>query len=135
MRGLTHAVGWDFWTQIGSPRYVAAPMVDQSELPFRLLCRQLGTELTYTPMLHARLMVENPYYRAQHFDAHADIDEGPVFAQLAGHDPATVLDAARLVEPWGLLIRTSVTSLRRAAVSPCIHRVVWRTRSPVVTGT
>ena len=93
-----HAVGWDFWAKIGSPKYVAAPMVDQSELPFRLLCRQLGTQLTYTPMLHARLMLEYDSYRANHFDARADIDEGPVFAQLAGHDPTTVLAAARHVE-------------------------------------
>ncbi|KAL1526426.1 hypothetical protein AB1Y20_015138 [Prymnesium parvum] len=102
MRGplaLSSAIGWDFWALLGNPKFVAAPMVDQSERPFRLLCSQLGAHLTYTPMLHARLMVEVPAYRAAHFDAHVDVEEGPVFAQLAGHDPPTVLAAARLVEP------------------------------------
>lgn len=31
-------------------RYVLAPMVGGSELPFRMLCRKYGTQLCYTPM-------------------------------------------------------------------------------------
>ena len=30
---------WDFWNSIGRPRFVCAPMVEQSELAFRILCR------------------------------------------------------------------------------------------------
>ena len=93
----THRTGWDFWRSIGSPRFVAAPMVDQSELPFRMLTRKLGAHLCYTPMLHARLLGEVDVYRTVHFDPHPD--DRPCFAQLAGHDPATVLRAAQLVAP------------------------------------
>ena len=90
-------VGWDWWTQtLGSPRFVCAPMVDQSELAFRVLCRSLGTDLCYGPMLHARLFNEVPTYRKLHFDAHPA--DKPFIAQLAGHDPATVLSAARYIE-------------------------------------
>ena len=40
----------EFWESIGSPQLVVAPMVEQSELPFRMLCRKFGATLAYTPM-------------------------------------------------------------------------------------
>ncbi|KPI83310.1 putative dihydrouridine synthase (Dus) [Leptomonas seymouri] len=50
-----------------SPRMlVVGPMVDQSELPFRMLCREYGATLAYTPMLHAKSFAESAAYRA-HF--------------------------------------------------------------------
>jgi hypothetical protein len=42
---------WSFWDAIGRPRYVCAPMVDQSELAFRQLVRRYGCELCYSPMV------------------------------------------------------------------------------------
>ena len=32
------------WRSMGEPRKIVSPMVDQSELPFRLLCRKYGTQ-------------------------------------------------------------------------------------------
>lgn len=46
---------------------VCAPMVDQSELPFRLLCRKYGSNLCYTPMLHSKMMITNKTYKDEHF--------------------------------------------------------------------
>jgi tRNA-dihydrouridine synthase 1 len=45
---------WEFYKKIGSPQHVAAPMVDQSELGFRMMNRKYNTHLCYTPMMHAR---------------------------------------------------------------------------------
>ena len=97
MRLHTATGAWDWWRGLNPTRFVAAPMVDQSELAFRMLCRELGVGLCYTPMMHARLMTEVPSYRKLHFDAGGPEDR-PLFGQLAGHDPQVVLSAARHVE-------------------------------------
>jgi len=39
-------------------RFVCAPMVWQSELPFRILCRRYGVTLAYTPMLYAEQVID-----------------------------------------------------------------------------
>ncbi|KAJ0397741.1 hypothetical protein ATCC90586_008751 [Pythium insidiosum] len=88
--------GFDFFRSIGSPKRVVAPMVDQSELAFRMLTRHHGAELCYTPMFHSRLFSESPEYRAKMFEKH--IKDRPLVVQFCGNDPQTVLAAARHVE-------------------------------------
>ena len=61
------ARGFAFFEALGNPRYHVAPMVDQSELAFRELCKRYGATLGYTPMIHARLFVESPKYRREIF--------------------------------------------------------------------
>lgn len=58
---------WEHWNQLGAPKRVVAPMVDNSELPFRMLCRKYGAEAAYTPMLHSRIFNENEKYRSMEF--------------------------------------------------------------------
>ncbi|CCW71568.1 unnamed protein product [Phytomonas sp. Hart1] len=130
-----------------APMFVVGPMVDQSELPFRMLCREYGATLAYTPMLHAKCFKESAMYRRKFFtttpiervsqyvasataaeagvqsfdkaerlsthdqpgrphpdcgmnsDRGADRDslvDRPCIVQFCGHDPETVLEAARL---------------------------------------
>ena len=87
--------GYTFWRSIGSPRFVVAPMVNQSELAYRILCRQHGAQLTYTPMLHSTLFSTVPKYRTDHYSSHPS--DRPLFVQFCGDNPLTLLSAARLL--------------------------------------
>ena len=78
------------------PLLVCAPMVDQSELAFRLLSRRHGSNLCYTPMLHSRMLITQKTYKDEHFTTCAE--DRPLVAQLCGDDPETLLKAARMLE-------------------------------------
>ena len=84
-------------SRISNKALVVAPMVDQSDLPFRMLCRSYGANLCFTPMIHSRLLIESPRYRAKFFGKNWD---RPLIAQVCGSDPDTVLQAAQLLEPF-----------------------------------
>ncbi|KAM7507121.1 hypothetical protein LguiA_017574 [Lonicera macranthoides] len=89
---------WAHWRKLGRPKLIVAPMVDNSELPFRLLCRKYGADAAYTPMLHSRIFTENEKYRSQEFTTCKE--DRPLFVQFCANDPDTLLEAAKRVEPY-----------------------------------
>mmetsp|Transcript_12187 Transcript_12187/g.15984 ORF Transcript_12187/g.15984 Transcript_12187/m.15984 type:complete len:513 (-) Transcript_12187:47-1585(-) len=92
----------EFYEKLGRPKYIAAPMVQQSELAFRMLCRRYKTDLAFTQMLHSKHF-SDPHahsFRAENFDGlgpEESIDR-PLIAQFCGNEPTTVLKAAQYIE-------------------------------------
>ena len=80
-----------FYERLNSPRHVLAPMVAQSDLPFRLMCEQLyNVDLSYTQMIHAYNFVEpnGEIFRTNHLDVY---DQSTVRDVLLGKEDSSVL--------------------------------------------
>ncbi|KAF8961884.1 Dus-domain-containing protein [Flammula alnicola] len=98
--------GYQFYRDVlGSPKYIVAPMVDQSELAWRRLSRRYGAQLIYTPMINAKMFVDanNKTYRNANFDLISG-EEGdpttdrPLIVQFCANDPEQLLISAKVVE-------------------------------------
>ncbi|UZJ52842.1 hypothetical protein CBS101457_002162 [Exobasidium rhododendri] len=114
--------GFELYSSIGSPKHVVAPMVDQSELAWRILSRRYDSHLIYTPMINARSFAakvkakgvhnQTEFWIAERSDEQEEGrsilggDDGggaigsdrPLIAQFAGHEPESLLAAAQAVE-------------------------------------
>jgi len=86
---------------------IAAPMINQSDLPFRLLTRRHGATLTYTQMLEPHKLLHDRDYLDFHLrdlqlcrDGYDDLGMlgRPVVVQLCGNDPDIVIKAGRQVQ-------------------------------------
>lgn len=59
-----------FHHHLKSPKHVMAPMVAQSDLPFRILCRLYDTDLCYTQMIHSTNFVKSTLFQNNHLDVY-----------------------------------------------------------------
>lgn len=104
--------GLQFYNSIGNPRFISAPMVDQSSLSWRLLTRRHGADLAFSQMMHARNFVIDKKYRSDcidwddytHAGGNKNLEEEarrldkPLIVQLAGDVPETLVNAGKFLE-------------------------------------
>ena len=76
---------------------VCAPMVRYSRLPFRLLVREFGCDLVYTPMLISDSFIQSD--SARDADFRTNERDGPLIVQFASNKPTTFGEVARAL--WG----------------------------------
>ncbi|OMJ24520.1 tRNA-dihydrouridine(16/17) synthase [NAD(P)(+)]-like [Smittium culicis] len=91
--------GYEFFNSIlKSSKLFLAPMVDQSELAWRILSRRYGAQVCFTPMFHAKMFSnkENRGYFNEMWQTNEQ--DRPLIVQFCANDPEHFLEAAKLVE-------------------------------------
>lgn len=82
---------------------ILAPMAGVTDLPFRLLCRELGAGLVCTEMVSAKAIYYNNKNTEELLTIHPE--EGPASLQLFGSEPEIVAEMAARIEdrPFAIL--------------------------------
>lgn len=89
-------------------RYFLAPMEGVTRTPFRILCRRRGAALVTTDMIDADTFCGIADVRGTETAITEQInpheEDAPLVIQLGGSDPKTLARAARILEPYAVII-------------------------------
>ena len=77
-----------------------APMAGVTDLPFRILCKEMGCGLVYSEMVSAKGIL----YGSKNTEKLLEVDESerPVAVQLFGNDPEILGAMAKKIEPYNI---------------------------------
>ncbi len=83
--------------------FILAPMAGVSDMPYRLLCHEMGAALVCTEMISAKAILYNNKNTDKLMETHPD--ERPVSLQLFGSDPQIMAEIAKRIEerPFDIL--------------------------------
>lgn len=91
---------WTWWNEVlCAPMWICAPMIGQSDRVFRILCRENGVGLCYTPMYIVENVNEG-IHDAELFIHKLDEErvDRPIACQLAGNDVEAFVSAAQRIQ-------------------------------------
>lgn len=111
-RALTTKSCTPLWEKLGRPTSFSAPMVNHSELAWRLLVKKHGCNVAFSQMLHARNFANSKKFREdfvdwldytprsglKHEEEWARELDKSIIAQFAGDDPASLVKAGKYIE-------------------------------------
>jgi tRNA-dihydrouridine synthase len=91
---------WIWWNEIcGNPKYILAPMIGQSEMAFRVLCREVGdVHLCYSPMYLAKNVLDGQHDDEIIHSTSAPFHDRPLICQLAGNNIEEMVAAGRHIQ-------------------------------------
>lgn len=79
------------------PRPVAlAPMEDVTDASFRLICKEMGADMTYSEFVSADALIRNIAATTRKLEIHPA--ERPTAIQIYGRDVDSMVEAAKIVE-------------------------------------
>jgi len=78
---------------------ILAPMDGYSDWPFRSLCRELGSAMSYTEFVKVEKILSRS--KQPRTKLHFEVAERPVTFQIYGDEPDMILEAALRVQEWG----------------------------------
>lgn len=80
---------------LGNNPLVLAPMAGITDLPFRLICKEMGAGLVFSEMVSVEALIRE--HRRTHGMLRTDPAERPVVFQIFGSRPASMAEAAHIV--------------------------------------
>jgi nifR3 family TIM-barrel protein len=84
---------------LGNRPVMLAPMEDVTDSSFRLICKELGADMTYTEFVSADALIRN--IEATTRKLHIEPAERPTAIQIYGREIEPMVEAARIVEAAG----------------------------------
>lgn len=84
---------------LGDRPVVLAPMEDVTDASFRLICKEMGADMTYTEFVSADALIRN--IAATTRKLHINDAERPTAIQIYGRDVDAMVEAARIAEAAG----------------------------------
>jgi tRNA-dihydrouridine synthase B len=84
------------WNSLPRPIVALAPMADMTDLPFCLICKQLGAPVVFREMVSSEAVVRGSMKTIEM--ARFDERERPIIQQIFGSDPKIMSEAAKIIE-------------------------------------
>ena len=89
--------GFEYWRQtLQAARFILAPMVDQSELAWRMMGRRHGVQLAFTPMINTRIFEVNKECRKANWEVWPK--DRPLIGQVCGDDVDIILRVCKSLQ-------------------------------------